>query len=169
MVNEIGRVLGSRHAVVAGAIGGAVALADGLLGPLAAPFTGLGAAAVTAWIGAQRVFGLASEHGVSREEALRVASEATRRVYGKNLAHKTLELARTVATRDPAAARAAGAVAFHCVRSQATSMVAHVLVGWSPPLFGSAKVIAASRAAYDAAAFVHAMEIAVTPPLAAAA
>ena len=158
MVNQISHVLGSRHALVAGAIGGAIALGDILLGPVLAPVAELGAAALTAWIGARAVCDFARANGVEKKRALKRASEATRDSHGTNLAHKTLDFACSAAAGDPRAARAAGAIAAHCMRAQASSLVAHVLVGWSPPLFGGTRVVAASRAAFNAATFVNAME-----------
>jgi hypothetical protein len=158
MVNEISKVLGSRHALVAGAIGGAIALGDILLGPVLAPVAELGAAALTAWIGAKAVCDFARVNGVEKQRALEMASEATRDSYGAHLAHKTLDFACAASAGNPRAAKAAGAIAVHCVRAQATSLVAHVLVGWSPPLFGGTRVVAASRAAFNAATFVNAME-----------
>jgi hypothetical protein len=158
MVDDFSRVIGSRHALVAGAIGGAIALGDSLLGPVLGPVAELGAAALTAWIGARAVCDFARANGVEKKHALKRASEATRDSHGKNLAHKTLEFACSAAAGDPRAARAAGAIAVHCVRAQASSLVAHVLVGWSPPLFGGTRVVAASRAAFHAATFVNAME-----------
>jgi hypothetical protein len=158
MVDEISSLLGSRHALVAGAIGGAIVLGDSLLGPVLAPIAELGAAALTAWIGAKAVREFARANGVEKNQALKRVSEATRDSHGTKLAHKTLDFACSAAAGDPRAARAAGAIAVHCVRAQATSLVAHVLVGWSPPLFGGTRVVAASRAAFNAATFVSAME-----------
>lgn len=169
MLEILPDVFRSRYALVAGAVGGAVALTDTLLGPFLGPVADLGAAAATAWIGARSVSKLAAENGVCEKEALRRVAEATRSSHGRHLAHKTLHFACKATAKEAEVVRAAGAVAVHCVRTQATSLVTHVLVGWAPPLFGSAKVIAASRAAYDAATFVHAMESAFTLPVAAAA
>ena len=169
MVHEISHVLGSRSALLAGAIGGVITLGDTLLGPVLAPVAELGAAAVTAWIGARLVCDLAHVNGVTKTTALKRASEATKGAHGNNLAHKTLDFACSAAAGDPKAVRAAGAIAVHCVRAQASSLVAHVLVGWSPPLFGSARVVSVSRAAFNAAAFVSALERSVTPEFAVAA
>lgn len=158
MLKNFPELFTSRNALVAGAIGGAIALGDSLLGPVLAPVAELGAAALTAWIGAKAVCEYARANGVERQRALEMASEATRHSYGAHLAHKTLDFACAASAGNPRAAKAAGAIAVHCVRAQATSLVAHVLVGWSPPLFGGTRVVAASRAAFNAATFVHAME-----------
>lgn len=158
MVKNISDLLTSRNALIAGAVGGAIALGDSLLGPVLAPVAELGAAALTAWIGAKAVCDFARANGVEKQRALEMASEATRNSYGAHLAHKTLDFACAASAGNPRAAKAAGAIAVHCVRAQATSLVAHVLVGWSPPLFGGTRVVAASRAAFNAANFVHAME-----------